>query len=370
MTSIEPSAASPALPGRLGHPEYELRSDPRADPRMVAALAPYGVDQRAAPAPVSPQDSLEARLAYLAEAEAGFEGLFAGLVDGLPAVPGIGHSTETIKGPDGDDLPLYIHRPDGMAGPLPGVLHIHGGGMTLLSGSGPAYVRWRDELAASGMVVIGVEFRNASGVLGNHPFPAGLDDCTAALEWMHANRGRLGLSKLVVSGESGGANLSLATTLRAKRDSRLHMIDGVYVLVPYISGAYGWPEDQMAERFPSLLENDGYFVINSSNAVLASVYDPTGSNARNSLCWPSWASPDELIGLPPHVITVDELDVFRDEGLEYYRALVRAGVNATARMNAGVCHAGEIMFRASMPDLYLAAVGDIRAFADRLPDTA
>lgn len=190
-----------------------------------------------------------------------------------------------------------------------------------------------------------------------------------ALEWMHDNRERLGLSKLVVSGESGGANLSLATTLRAKRESRLHMIDGVYVLVPYISGAYGWSDSQMAEQFPSLLENDGYFVVNSANAVLVSVYDPTGANARNPLCWPSWASDDDLAGLPPHVITVDELDIFRDEGLEYYRALVRAGVNATARMNAGVCHAGEIMFRASMPDPYLAAVGDIRAFADRLPGT-
>jgi len=146
------------------------------------------------------------------------------------------------------------------------------------------------------------------------------------------------------------------------------MIDGVYALVPFISGAYGWAEDQMAAQFPSLLENDGYFVVNSSNAVLASVYDPGGSNGRNPLCWPSWASADDLAGLPPHVITVDELDIFRDEGLEYYRALVRAGVNATARMNAGVCHAGEIMFRGAMPDLYLAAVADVRAFANRLPD--
>lgn len=367
MASIPPAATLPTLPGRLGHPEYELRSDPRADPRMVAALAPYGVDQRAAPAPVSPQDPLEARLAYLAEAEAGFEGLFAALMAGLPPVAGVTRTTETITGPDGGDLPLYVHRPDGVEGPLPGVLHIHGGGMTLLSGAGPAYVRWRDELAASGMVVVGVEFRNASGVLGNHPFPAGLDDCTTALEWLHANRERLGLSKLVVSGESGGANLTLATTMRAKREGRLHMIDGVYALIPFVSGAYGWPEDQMAARFPSLLENDGYFVVNSANAVLASVYDPDGSNARNPLCWPSWASADDLAGLPPHVITVDELDIFRDEGLEYYRGLVRAGVNATARMNAGVCHAGELMFRAAMPDLYLAAVADVRAFADRLP---
>ena len=364
--ALSTTPPSVPLPGRLGHPEYELRTDPRADPRMVAALAPYGVDERAAPAPLSPDDPIEARLAYLAEAEAAFEGLFAALMADLPPVPGITHTTETITGPDGGDLPLYIHRPEGLDGPLPGVLHIHGGGMTLLSGSGPAYVRWRDELAASRMVVIGVEFRNASGVHGNHPFPAGLDDCATALDWVHANRERLGLSKVIVSGESGGANLTLATTLRAKRDGRLHMIDGVYALVPFISGAYGWPEDQMTAQFPSLLENDGYFVVNSSNAVVASAYDPDGSHARDPLCWPYWASEDDLRGLPPHTITVDELDIFRDEGLGYYRKLVRAGVNVTARMNAGVCHAGELMFRAAMPDLYLAAVTDIRGFAERV----
>jgi len=212
MTVTLPSATSPALPGRLGHPEYELRTDPRSDPRMVAALAPYGVDQRAAPATVSPRDPLEARLAYLAETEAGFEALFAALVADLPPVAGVIHTTETITGPDGDDLPLYIHRPDGVDGALPGVLHIHGGGMTLLSGSGPAYVRWRDELAASGMVVVGVEFRNASGVLGNHPFPAGLDDCTTALEWMHANRSASGCPR-----SSSAASRAAATSPSRRR---------------------------------------------------------------------------------------------------------------------------------------------------------
>ncbi len=84
MSTTPPSV----LPGRLGHPEYELRTDPRADPRMVTALAPYGVDQLAAPSPVSPDDPIRTRLAYLAEAEAAFEGLFAALMDNLPPVPG------------------------------------------------------------------------------------------------------------------------------------------------------------------------------------------------------------------------------------------------------------------------------------------
>ena len=51
------------------------------------------------------------------------------------------------------------------------------------------------------------------------------------------NRSQLGISTLIVSGESGGGNLSLATTLKAKRDGLLGHIDGVYAMCPYISNA-------------------------------------------------------------------------------------------------------------------------------------
>ena len=82
-----------------------------------------------------------------------------------------------IGGIDGNDITLYIHRPTGANGALPGLLHLHGGGMVILEAAGPSYVRWRDELAATGLVVVGVEFRNGAGKLGPYPFPAGLDDC-------------------------------------------------------------------------------------------------------------------------------------------------------------------------------------------------
>ncbi len=366
--STTPSAAPPVTPpGRLGHPEYTLRTDPRSDPRMVAALAPFGVDGLAEPAPVSPDDPLETRLAYIAAAEEGFEALFAALVAGLPPVAGVSRSTETIAGVAGDDIRLYVSRPAGSAGTsLPGVLHVHGGEMTLLGASGPAYARFRDELAATGMVVVGVEFRNAAGVLGTHPFPAGLDDCTTALGWMHEGRERLGLSKLLLAGESGGANLILATTLRAGREGTLDAIDGVYAMVPFVSGAYGWPDARKAAELPSLLENDGYFISSSINAVVASLYDPEGRNTENPLCWPYWADEQDLAGLPPHVITVNELDPLRDEGLAYHRKLARAGVDVVGRDVIGICHGGEIMFRAAMPGMYLTTVADVRAFADRV----
>jgi acetyl esterase/lipase len=238
--------------------------------------------------------------------------------------------------------------------------------MTMLGATGAAYVRIRDELAAAGMVVVGVEFRNAAGALGPHPFPAGLDDCTSGLEWAHARRDELGISTLVVAGESGGGNLVLATALKANRDGRREMIDGVYAMVPFVSGAYDWSDERKAAELPSLLENDGYFIDVPLGALIMSLYDPDGSHGRDSLCWPYWASDEDLRGLPPHVITVDELDPLRDEGLAYHRKLARAGVDVTGHMNPGVCHAGELMFRAAMPSLYLSTINDIRGFAARL----
>ncbi len=61
---------------------------------------------------------------------------------------------------------------------------------------------------------------------------------------------------IVLQGESGGANLCLATSLAAKHDGNLAAIAGVYAMVPYISGAYGWNESDQLAELPSLVENN------------------------------------------------------------------------------------------------------------------
>jgi acetyl esterase len=361
-TTSNKDTSQATLPGRLGHPDLELRTDPRSDPRMVAALAAFGMDTAAAPPPMDSSAPRETLLEFCAAAETGFEALFDGLMTGLPEVSGLTRSTETIQGVDGNEIQLYIARPADASGPLPCVLHIHGGGMAILRGVGAAFVRFREELAATGVVVIGVEYRNGAGVLGNHPFPAGLNDCTSALNWVHSHRDQLGVTTITVAGESGGANLALATTLKAKQDRHLHMIDGVYAMVPYISGAYGWSEADRVRELPSLIENDGYFISCALLDIMVSVYDPGSSHSRDPLCWPYHASPADLAGLPPHVISVNEVDPLRDEGLAYYRKLLHAGVNATGRTVLGACHAGDLMFRTAIPDMYAATINDLHHF--------
>jgi acetyl esterase len=338
----------------------KLRDDPRADPRMIAAMEPLGLAEPPAPVPVNPDSSLEELLDFVAAAEEGFEGLFAALDAGIPAAEGVARNVEVIDGLDGNDVTLYIHRPADASGGLPGVLHLHGGGMVFLEAAGPGYVRWRDNLAACGLVVVGVEFRNAGGKHGPHPFPAGLNDCAAALRWVVDHKAQLGITKLIVSGESGGGNLTLATALRAKRDGLIDQIDGVYAQCPYISNAWASPKLELT----SLFENDGYFLEVAMMGALAKVYDPSGDHATDPLAWPLHAGVEDLAGLPPHVISVNQLDPLRDEGLTYACKLLDAGVPVISRTVNGTCHAGDMIFAAAMPDVYQATIRDIKGFAD------
>jgi len=348
------------LPGRLGDPTLELQSDPRTDPRLVAAFAPLGLAGAAPTLPVDRKSPLPELLAVAAATEQAFDTVFSVLLADVTTPGGVETRTETIRGVDGNDITLYIDRPVGATGPLPGLLHLHGGGMAILQTS--VATSWRGALAAAGCVVVGVEFRNAGGALGPHPFPAGLNDCSSALDWMHERRDELGLSSIVVTGESGGGNLSLATALKAKREGRIDRIDGVYAQVPYIFGGYDTPDPAL----PSLIENDGYVLGSSTLTLMAALYDPSGEHTTNALAWPYYATAADLEGLPPHVITTDELDPLRDEGLAYLRALQRAGVEATGHTYSGVGHACELLAAAAIPELFDRALRDVVDFAHRV----
>jgi acetyl esterase len=353
---------SPTLPGRLGNPSLDIKDDPRADPRMIAAMAMLGIDVAPPPSPVTGANSIEELLAYFMEAEGRLNALGDFVVSNTPPTPGVSSRTEVITGVDGNEINLYIHRPDGVDGPMPCIVHTHGGGMAILKASNPNYSRWRDDLAATGMVVVGVEFRNAAGELGPHPFPAGLNDCASAAQWVVANRDELGVSKIVMSGESGGGNLSIATVLKAKQDGWISDIAGVYAQCPYISNAYAEPIAELV----SLFENDNYFLNVENMGAFAKTYSPDGADDTNPLAWPMHAESSDLEGLPPHVISVNQLDPLRDEGLVYYRKLLDAGVSAVSRTVNGTCHAGDCLFLDAMPDVWHATIRDIKGFADSL----
>lgn len=93
------------------------------------------------------------------------------------------------------------------------------------------------ELALTGLVVIAIDFRNTYTETKLNPFSADLNNCSSGIAWIDAHRKEPGITKIVLEGESAGGSLCCATMLKAKRDCKLSMIDGVYTLVPYLSGA-------------------------------------------------------------------------------------------------------------------------------------
>jgi acetyl esterase len=151
---------------------------------------------------------------------------------------------DIISEPDGNTIKLQIVRPDHDE-TVACVYYIHGGAMATLSSFYGNYRAWARILAAYGLAVVLVEFRNSVGENALDevaPYPAGLNDCVAGLMWTvdHAQEHGIDPSRIVVAGESGGGNLALATTLRLKRSGDLSLIKGVYALCPYINGV--WPD--------------------------------------------------------------------------------------------------------------------------------
>lgn len=338
-----------------------LKDDPRLNPSLAAALKQFGMDQEAPGPPISIKDSQASKLAFLSAVEPLYQALSTMVFKSLTLPDSVTNETQIIQGEDGNEISLYISRPTGTKKKLPAVLHLHGGGMALLTAADPNFVHWRQTLAAKGLVVIGVEFRNIGGVQGNHPFPAGLNDCYAALKWVNNQKETLGISRVIISGESGGGNLSLATTLKAKKEKALGLIDGVFAQCPYISNQYAKPAKSM---LPSLVENDKYLINLEAMSVMASMYN--GLSSKNPLAWPFYAKQDDLRDLPPHIIYVNELDPLRDEGIAYQKKLEDANVSSSLITLKGTVHAAEGLFPAHLSEIHQQVQNHIKNFAEGL----
>lgn len=253
---------------------------------------------------------------------------------------GLAISTKTFNShPDGNSVNIQFIRPD-TEEVLPCIYYIHGGGMTTMSCYDGHYKAWGRIMAAQGVAVAMVDFRNAlvpSSSPEVAPYPAGLNDCVSGLHWVSENSINLGInpSNIIVSGDSGGGNLAIATALRLKQQNTLKLISGIYALCPYIAGK--WP----LEQNPSSMENNG-ILLDLHNNQGPMIYGIEEFNKANPLAWPGFASEDDVRGLVPTIISVNECDPLRDEGINFYRLLMQAGVKARCRQVMGSIHATEV----------------------------
>lgn len=214
----------------------------------------------------------------------------------------------TIAGSSGDiDARLYMPNKD----PAGILLFLHGGGWVV--GNLTVYdVSVRGIAAASQCAVIAVEYRLAP----EHPFPAGLDDCYAALEWVAQNRDELGLADkpLIVAGDSAGGNLAAAVSI-ACRDRGGPRIDGQLLIYPVTDGRL---------QSPSYRERGSGALLTAADMEWFWNQYATGESRLDplvSVCLESNHS-----DLPPAIVVTAEFDPLRDEGIAYAEKLKAAGV--------------------------------------------
>jgi acetyl esterase/lipase len=326
----------------------KLTEDPRIDPRIKAIFGPLEM-------PVVKTASSREELLAQANSEQAIATrkmvkMFMDAMDTEEIAPstGLSISTKKLKSePDGNTINIQFIRPDAQD-VLPCVYYIHGGGMHSTSCYDGNFKAWGRIIAQQGVAVAMVDFRNAlvpSSVPEVEPYPAGLNDCVSGLKWVVANSDDLGVDsgQIIIAGESGGGNLTLAIGLRLKQEGQLHLIQGLYALCPYIAGI--WP----FEENPSWTENNG-ILMDLHNDIGAMAYGIEELERRNPLAWPGFCTGEDVRGLPPTMISVNECDPLRDEGINFYRLLIAEGVPALCRQVMGTIHGTEEMFPIICPE--------------------
>jgi acetyl esterase len=235
------------------------------------------------------------------------------LNDGLPELPSV--STFTIDGPAGP-MRARLYCPGQPAGGA--VLYAHGGGWFACNVD--THDRMLRQIAAeSGLPVLGMDYRLAP----EHPYPAALQDLGVAWRWLRANIGTIpGVvsDRIVVAGDSAGANLALAAML-AERAAGRPMPAGAALLY----GTYSPADDNDSHR---RFGSGGYGLTTARVTWYWANY--LGAHRPEP---PFLATPIEadLAGLAPHFIGIASLDVLADENRRLAERLRHAGVPVRLR---------------------------------------
>jgi len=258
--------------------------------------------------------------------------LLTSMMSALPSSPNVAIEERTIPGPTGaPDIRVKIHRPVDQADTLPCFYHIHGGGMIIggIDGEAASMAAFVEQV---GCVAVSVDYRLAP----EHPHPAPVEDCYAGLTWTaeHAAELRIDPDRIAVGGESAGGGLAAATVLLA-RDRGGPKVAFQYLIYPMLddrnvtpssrefAGDWpGWPREMNLLGWQALLG------------------DRAGGEDVSPYAAPARAT--DLSNLPPAYIDCGNLEVFRDEDIEYAQRLLQAGVPVEFHCWPGVFHGWEL----------------------------
>ena len=233
-------------------------------------------------------------------------------------------------------------RPDHAPTAGPAVVYLHGGGMILAS------VDLYDRLVAgyvaeTGVPMLSVDYRLAP----EHPHPSPVEDSFAGLRWLVDHAAELGVDpgRVAVMGDSGGGGLAAGVALMA-RDRNLALARQVLI--------YPMLDDRNTTPDPNLAPFAGWSYDDNYTGWHALLGDRIGTDDV-----PAYAAPARAVdvsGLPPTYVETGELDIFRDESIEYARRIAATGTSIELHVHPGCPHGFD-------------RLGDIpvvrRAFADR-----
>ena len=243
----------------------------------------------------------------------------------------VAHEDLQVPGPAGaPEVRVRLYRPAELAGPLPALYYIHGGGMVI------GAIETEDAIVRShcleiGCAAVSVDYRLAP----ENPHPAPVEDCYAGLAWTAENAERLDIdpARIALYGGSAGGGLAAATALLA-RDRGGPALAYQMLLYPML-------DDRCHSHSGREIEDigvfDGWASREGFQALLGERWgtDSIEHHAAPARC------PD-LTGLPPAWIDVGELDALRDEGVDYAQRLMQAGVATDLHVTPGCFHASEV----------------------------
>ncbi|WP_049927285.1 alpha/beta hydrolase [Halopiger goleimassiliensis] len=274
-------------------------------------------------------------------------------VGGTAAVDLESIEDRTIDGPHGD-LDVRIYEPgsaDG-GGDRPLICYFHGGGWVIGS------IETHDDVCRkladeTGYPVVSVDY----GLAPEHPFPEGLEDCYAALEWAAASAADLGADpdRIVLAGDSAGGNLAAATALLARDYGGP---DVAYQLLVY-------PGTGDVTRTDAYEENgEGYFLTSDDMEWFRGHYFEREIDQGNVYAMPRRAH--DLSNLPPATVITAGFDPLRDDGAAYAERLEEAGVPVSHHHYPDMIHGffnmvAEPLRLEAAHEAYDAAVADLEA---------